>query len=1322
MLYLINVVLVLYLKDFSAAINIVKCFALCYTTLLKKIGEFFMKKILFSFFIVVAAIFFGFVFTGCGNIYGGYDNGPSSLGNGTLSGTITLNTANPSIKAQASGTPAIGAEVWVEEIPTLRTTTDSNGYYAVINVPAGNFHVVSRLISGGTTYKMRGTPQLVQSGQTVKSDIAISTAKNVVRGVIKNETGEPLTPGAKIWLWGESFTVDENGRFQTPPMPVFTGLDAIQEIIVNKGTPQEFKIPLSFVADEHPLEVDLYVPTTSGGVRTAPKVTLVATVNGKLCKKVIQGDQIDLTAMVYPENTTNLTWHTTVGTFSKSVQTDGNKRMRSWIAPANSGVATISVELKNAAGKSVKAFLPIMVEGIPNFFVAFDTDGGSDIASQTVVRGQKATKPATPTKNGYTFAGWFKDTAKTAAFDFTTETISGNTTVYAKWTLNPTYSVTYNGNGNTGGDVPTDSNKYEESATVTVSGNTENLVKTNFNFAGWNTKSDGSGTDYSVAATFAMGTSDVTLYAKWSLNSHTVTFNKNGGDTDANPATKTVAHGANVGTLPTAPTRANYGFSGWNTAADGSGTAFTAATAVSANITVYAQWTINTHTVTFNKNGGDAAANPTTKTAAHGANVGTLPTAPTRTGYTFNGWNTTANGTGTSFTAATAVSANITVYAQWTINTYTVTFDKNGGDADANPTTKTANHGGNVGTLPTAPTRTGYIFSSWNTAANGTGTAFTAATSVTANTTVYAQWTINTYTVTFDKNGGDADANPTTKTANHGANVGTLPTAPTRTGYTFNGWNTAANGTGTAFTAATAVTANITVYAQWTINTYTVTFDKNGGDADANPTTKTANHDTNVGTLPTAPTRTGYTFNGWNTAANGTGTAFTAATAVTANITVYAQWTINTYTVTFDKNGGDADANPTTKTANYNGNVGSLPTAPTRTGYTLSSWNTAANGAGTTFTAATTVTANITVYAQWTINTYTVTFNKNGGDTEANPTTKTANHGGNVGSLPTAPTKAGLFWGSWNTAADGSGTSFDASTAVTANVTVYAQYVNMFGENGSGNGQFNIPQGLCLDSSGNIYVADQNNGRVQKFDSSGNFIRSFGTPGTGNGQLSTPQRVTVDASGNLYVTENIGRVSKFDSSGNFLLNFGSSGSGNGQFTAPRGIDIDSSGNIFVADRGNDRIQKFDSSGNYVSQFGTLGSANGQLNKPYGMVIDSSNNIFVVDLGNNRIQKFDASGNFVMKFGTTGAADNQFQQPQGITVDSAGNIYVGAGDQHCVKKFDSSGNFISKNGSYGTADDQYQYTCGVAVNSSGKVYVVDVFNHRIKILNSDLSNP
>jgi len=150
-------------------------------------------------------------------------------------------------------------------------------------------------------------------------------------------------------------------------------------------------------------------------------------------------------------------------------------------------------------------------------------------------------------------------------------------------------------------------------------------------------------------------------------------------------------------------------------------------------------------------------------------------------------------------------------------------------------------------------------------------------------------WLISTptYIVTFDSQGGST---VNSQTVEDGELV-TEPTAPMKAGYTFAGWYKELECINAWDFVDDMVTSDVTLYAKWATNTYTVTFNKNGGDTEANPKTKTATYGGNVGTLPTAPTRMGYTFGGWNTKANGSGTEFEATTAVTADITVYAQWT-----------------------------------------------------------------------------------------------------------------------------------------------------------------------------------------------------------------------------------------------------------------------------------------------------------------------------------------------------------------------------------------------------------------------------------------------
>jgi len=160
---------------------------------------------------------------------------------------------------------------------------------------------------------------------------------------------------------------------------------------------------------------------------------------------------------------------------------------------------------------------------------------------------------------------------------------------------------------------------------------------------------------------------------------------------------------------------------------------------------------------------------------------------------------------------------------------------------------------------------------------------------------------------------------------------------------------------------------------------------------------------------------------------------------------------------------------------------------------------------------------------------------------------------------------------------------------------------------GSAHGEFNGPEAVAVDSSGNIYVADKNNHRVQKFNSSGAFLLPWGSSGSGNGQFSRPEGIAVDSSNNIYVADTgNNRIQKFSSSGSFIAAWGSTGTGNGQFTSPHAIDVNPNGGVFVID--STRIQKFSTSGAYLTQFGTGGT---------DLVGDQLGNVFVLSGGNVR---------------------------------------------------------------------------------------------------------
>ena len=149
---------------------------------------------------------------------------------------------------------------------------------------------------------------------------------------------------------------------------------------------------------------------------------------------------------------------------------------------------------------------------------------------------------------------------------------------------------------------------------------------------------------------------------------------------------------------------------------------------------------------------------------------------------------------------------------------------------------------------------------------------------------------------------------------------------------------------------------------------------------------------------------------------------------------------------------------------------------------------------------------------------------------------------------------------------------------------------------------------------------------VQAAQPAGTFLLKWGTSRSAFGQFDSPREVAVDNSGNVYVVDRSNhRIQKFDASGNFVMGWGSEGTGPGQFFRPEHADIDSAGNTYVADKGNNRIQKFTSNGVFVTMWGTFGTGNGQFNNPQGVAVDGAGNVYVADTNNDRIQKFDSSG-------------------------------------------------------------------------------------------------
>ena len=831
----------------------------------------------------------------------------------------------------------------------------------------------------------------------------------------------------------------------------------------------------------------------------------------------------------------------------------------------------------------------------------------ADIVNNMPSAGQKThgtnyTIPSTvPTRTGYTFAGWTTNSSGTgtnysAGGSYTTD---ADTTFYAKWTAKQT-TLTVNPNGGTwdgSSSTQTFTQNYNSTKTINNPTRTPNGHTVRFNtnggtstdslqqvqttvFTGWNKTGGGSlssttytfgdsngtltaqyegqaitlpnatktgatlkgwftaqtgGTPVGGAGTSWTPSSDTTLFAQWNEVDYTLTVNPNGGTWKGSTATQNVTGNYTSTTTVPNPTAPN----GYEVTLNNDGT-----TSTVTQTKTFTAWTlsgkgkIDGTTYTFGDGNG-------TLTAQYTPNSVTLST-PTKPGYTFDGWYTASTG-GNKVTSPYTPTNDITLYARWTANKYTITFDGNG--VAVTPSTKQVTYGQTYGTLP-APTKPGYTFNGWYNGGNKVQSTDTV--DITGNTTLTAQWLGAEYTVYFNPDGGNVS--PTSKKVNNEGQYGALPT-PTKTGYTFAGWYK--DGTKIESTTKVETTTDITLKAKWTAIKSTLTVNPNGGIWDGSSssqtftqdynTTKTINNpsknvdgcrvtfDGNGGTAQTVAITQTTTFTGWTLSGKGSfgGTTYTFGDGngtLTANysgenitlpnatktgatlkgwytsttggtpvggagdiwkpstdITLYAQWNETNYTLTVDPNGGTWNGssaqqtvtgtyneqkqipNPTapngyivtlnndgtttqitqtktftvwkqsgkgsingttytfgdgngTITAQYTENNVTLPT-PTKTGYTFDGWYTASTG-GNKVTSPYTPTNDITLYARWTANQYRITFDADGGN--VTPSTKQVTYDQKYGELPT-PTKTGYTFEGW---------FMDDSTQITSNDTV----------------------------------------------------------------------------------------------------------------------------------------------------------------------------------------------------------------------------------------------------------------------------------------------
>lgn len=596
---------------------------------------------------------------------------------------------------------------------------------------------------------------------------------------------------------------------------------------------------------------------------------------------------------------------------------------------------------------------------------------------------------------GYRFDGWYTAPNGGNKYDFNTP-LTGNVTVYAHWVGNG-YTVRFAGNGATGGGTPDQAFQYNIGQNLRRNG----FTRDGYTFTGWkradNQQAYGDGQWVTNLTTQPNGI--VTMVAQWSANEAHIRYNPNppAGKTTGGNGTPnwdghtgdTPAIGGNGWTID------GYTFAGWTTSPDGSGARYAPGASWTANgtLTLYAQWTPGEAGLTYDGNGATGGkTDPQNGVTDQKVNV--RQNGFTRDGYTFVRWDTQADCRGKAVNPGDkwTLQGSSTLYACWAGVAQTLTYHGNGATG-GNTAAQSGHTGDELTTNANGFTRDGYTFVRWDTAKDGSGTAYGEGKNGVsqyvmkpAGNDLYAIWKANPATIQYRNDWPNTTGSTPDTTGNTGDTVTISQNSFDRPGYTFTGWSTSKRGDpslqpGDKHTLEPRTT---TVWAQWKADPAHLVYNSNIGTVGSETKTVDGVVDQTVKTITNPFDRPGYTFSGWNTQADGKGKAYATGAdyVLTANdkstpkntSVLYAQWKINGASLKFNPNGGIGHVDDVT------GDAFSTVTIPgdakepkiTRPGYRFVGWSTEKNPpAGSTFLQSgegkVTLPAegSTTVYAQW---------------------------------------------------------------------------------------------------------------------------------------------------------------------------------------------------------------------------------------------------------------------------------------------------------------------------------------------------------------------
>ena len=525
---------------------------------------------------------------------------------------------------------------------------------------------------------------------------------------------------------------------------------------------------------------------------------------------------------------------------------------------------------------------------------------------------------------GYRFDGWYTAPNGGNKYDFNTP-LTGNVTVYAHWVGNG-YTVRFAGNGATGGGTPDQAFQYNIGQNLRRNG----FTRDGYTFTGWkradNQQAYGDGQWVTNLTTQPNGI--VTMVAQWSANEAHIRYNPNppAGKTTGGNGTPnwdghtgdTPAIGGNGWTID------GYTFAGWTTSPDGSGARYAPGASWTANgtLTLYAQWTPGEAGLTYDGNGATGGkTDPQNGVTDQKVNV--RQNGFTRDGYTFVRWDTQADCRGKAVNPGDkwTLQGSSTLYACWAGVAQTLTYHGNGATG-GNTAAQSGHTGDELTTNANGFTRDGYTFVRWDTAKDGSGIAYGEGkngvgryTMKPAGNDLYAIWKANPATIQYRNDWPNTTGSTPDTTGNTGQDVTIAQNGFTRPGYTFTGWarDRRTNPSLQPGGRYTLTPGTTTLWAQWKADPAHLIYNSNSGSTSQTRRTDGV-VDQTLTVIANPFTRTGYTFTGWNTQADGRGRTYTAGNGFRlvadpksnpVNTSVlYAQWRINRVTLKFNPNGG----------------------------------------------------------------------------------------------------------------------------------------------------------------------------------------------------------------------------------------------------------------------------------------------------------------------------------------------------------------------------------------------------------------------------------